>query len=166
MTLQEAKTLHAHMSWATNRIFESLGQLPAELYTKDLKSSHGGVHGTLCHMIGAVTRMLARWSGTPDKDLPAMPNFADLGEAKAAWEKNGYEMAKFLGTMTDTKLQDTFPMTMAGETVRFTIAQGLQHLADHTTFHRGQIVGMIRQLGAKPPSTGLIGFFKETSKLK
>ena len=39
--------------------------------------------------------------------------------------------------------------------------QALQHLANHGTYHRGQITTLLRQLGATPVSTDLIGFYRE-----
>jgi len=32
---------------------------------------------------------------------------------------------------------------------------------DHSSYHRGQIITLLRQLGVKPPSTGLILFYRE-----
>ena len=39
--------------------------------------------------------------------------------------------------------------------------QLLQHVANHSTYHRGQITTMLRQLGAKATSTDLIIFYRE-----
>ena len=40
--------------------------------------------------------------------------------------------------------------------------QMLQHVVNHSTFHRGQVVTLLRQLGAAPPKTmDLIGFYRE-----
>jgi uncharacterized damage-inducible protein DinB len=39
--------------------------------------------------------------------------------------------------------------------------QTLQHLANHGTYHRGQVTTMFRQLGAKPVGTDMIGFYRE-----
>ncbi len=36
--------------------------------------------------------------------------------------------------------------------------QMLQHLANHSTYHRGQVTTLLRQLGAKPVGTDLIWF--------
>jgi uncharacterized damage-inducible protein DinB len=44
-----------------------------------------------------------------------------------------------------------------------TLRQTLQHTVDHSSYHRGQLVTMMRQVGVKPPSTGLIGFYRERS---
>jgi uncharacterized damage-inducible protein DinB len=35
------------------------------------------------------------------------------------------------------------------------------HLANHSTYHRGQVTTMLRQLGAEPVNTDLIAFFRE-----
>ena len=166
MTLQEIKTLHAFSSWATNRILDALAQMPEDLYVKDMKSSHGGIHGTLVHLIGAEKRWLARFNGIPAQKLPSMEGIASLKEAKAAWEATGFDMARFLGTMTDKKLQDRFTMTLSsGQTFQHTYVQGFLHAIDHSTYHRGQIVSMMRQAGVKPPNTSMIGFFRETAPL-
>jgi uncharacterized damage-inducible protein DinB len=166
MTLHEIKLLHAFNAWANNRIFEALENLPPAEFTRDLKSSHGSIHGTLAHMVAAEKIWLSRFAGTPDKDLmpaSAMPALADV---KAAWESTGYAMAKFLGSMTDRKLQETFTTTYAsGKTYTYIYWQAFQHVVDHSSYHRGQIITLMRQLGHTPPSTGLIGFYRETVKI-
>jgi uncharacterized damage-inducible protein DinB len=53
MTLQEIKLLVAYNRWANQRLFDALSQLPAEPYTRKMNSSHGGIHGTLAHIVGA-----------------------------------------------------------------------------------------------------------------
>jgi uncharacterized damage-inducible protein DinB len=32
----------------------------------------------------------------------------------------------------------------------------MQHVVNHATLHRGQVVGMIRQLGLQPPAVDLL----------
>ena len=39
--------------------------------------------------------------------------------------------------------------------------QGLHQLTNHASYHRGQVVTMLRQLGVKPASTDLIGYYRE-----
>jgi uncharacterized damage-inducible protein DinB len=41
----------------------------------------------------------------------------------------------------------------------------MQHVVNHATLHRGQVVGMIRQLGVAPPSTDLLFYLMETRQL-
>jgi uncharacterized damage-inducible protein DinB len=39
--------------------------------------------------------------------------------------------------------------------------QSLQHLANHGTYHRGQVATMLRQQNAKPILTDLMHFYRE-----
>ncbi len=163
MTLQETRMLVAYSSWATNRIFGAVEPLPPGDAVRDMKSSHASIHGTLTHMVGAEKMWLSRMTGTPDKAFLRPPDVPTVADVKAAWEQTGFAMAKFLGTLTDKKLQETFTMTTSsGEKFTHTIAQAIQHMVDHSTYHRGQVVTLVRQMGHTPPNTGMILFFRET----
>lgn len=164
MTLQEAKTLHAYNSWANNRIFEAIEQLPNEQYMNDMKSSHGGIHGTFVHTIGAEKVWLERFNANPQPFLKAT-EIPDAAELKKIWEKVGYDTAKWLGMMSDKKLNEIFEMkTLKGDVFKHIFWQAFQHVVNHSSYHRGQIITMLRQIGAKPVSTDLILFYRETKR--
>lgn len=164
MTLHEIRLLHAYNAWATNRLFTALESLPTEQYHRDMHSSHGSIHGTLIHLVGAEKLWLARWEGRAEPFLTATE--APTREALyTVWERAGFSTAKFLGTMSDAKLQERLALrSPQGGTSHTTYWQAIQHVVDHSTYHRGQVVCMMRQAGAIPPSTGLIQFYRETGK--
>ena len=39
------------------------------------------------------------------------------------------------------------------------VEQVVLHLVNHGTLHRGQVMGMIRQLGIEPPGTDLMHYY-------
>ena len=39
--------------------------------------------------------------------------------------------------------------------------QLLQHVVNHSTYHRGQIITMLRQLGAEAVSTDLVAYYRQ-----
>ena len=163
MTLQEIKLLNAYSAWATNRIFEAVEKLSDEEAARDMKSSHGSIHGTLTHLVGAEKMWLSRMLGTPDKAMIRPPDVPAIADVRKTWEQTGFATAKFLGGMTDRKLQETFTMSAStGGEFTHTFAQALQHVVDHSTYHRGQVVTLMRQMGHTPPNTGMISFFRET----
>jgi uncharacterized damage-inducible protein DinB len=167
MTLQETKMMSAYSAWATNRLFDALESLSAEESTRDMKSSHRSIHGTLTHLVGAEKMWLSRMSGTPDKAMITPGDLPAVADVKSTWEQTGFAMAKFLGGMTDKKLQETFTMsTSTGEKFTHTFAQALQHVVDHSSYHRGQVITLMRQMGHTPPNTGMITFFRETAGAK
>jgi uncharacterized damage-inducible protein DinB len=166
MTLQEIKILHAFNSWADNRMLDAAIAMPAEKVMQDMKSSHGSIHGTLVHLVGAEKMWLSRWLGKPDAVFLSAAEAPSVEAVKDIWVAVGFETARFLGTMTDRKIGDAFTMkTSKGETFTHLYWQAFQHMVDHSSYHRGQIVTMMRQHGVTPPTTGLITFYRETAKL-
>jgi uncharacterized damage-inducible protein DinB len=50
---------------------------------------------------------------------------------------------------------------LSGAERKNTLAELFRHVANHSTYHRGQWVTQLRQLGAKSPSTDYINFLVE-----
>ncbi len=166
MTQQEIKLLFAYNAWAMNRVFEAVEALPTEQLMKDMHSSHESIHGTLAHLVGAEKVWLERWNGNPSPPFMKPAEVPTLDKLREVWNKVGFEIAKFVAGMTDRKLQEVFEMkTSDGQPHKHIYWQSMLHVVDHTTFHRGQVIVMMRQQGVKPPTTGMINFFRETAKL-
>jgi len=162
MNVTQIRELYEFNAWAHRRVFDALVPLPAAQYLEDRKSSHGGIHGTLCHVVWAEQLWLTRWLGQP---APAGAQGKDLGslaEVRARWEAVELERGPFLQRLTDATLAATLTVTpsMGGAYVH-TYGQTLQHVVDHASYHRGQVITLLRQLGVKPPSTGLILFYRK-----
>jgi uncharacterized damage-inducible protein DinB len=51
--------------------------------------------------------------------------------------------------------------SFAGEEFSNPLWQSLHQLTNHASYHRGQVVTLLRQLGTKPVSTDLIGYYRE-----
>ena len=153
--------LFAYNAGANRTLFDALTPLPAEAYLRDLKSSHGGIHGTVCHIVWAEQLWLNRWLGRPNpavaqgKDLPA------LAAARARWEEVERDRSTWLGSFAAPRLDESVSInpTTGGE-YRHSFREMFRHVIDHSSYHRGQIVTLLRQLGVQPPSTGMIVFFR------
>jgi len=48
-----------------------------------------------------------------------------------------------------------------GELARTPVWQIILHAVNHGTLHRGQVMGMLRQMGIAPPHTDMMNFFLE-----
>ena len=49
---------------------------------------------------------------------------------------------------------------LSGDPSSMPLINQMQHVVNHATMHRGQIVGMIRQLGTEPPATDLLFYLR------
>jgi uncharacterized damage-inducible protein DinB len=159
--VNEFLELFAYNAWANRKIFDAAAGLPAEQYTRDLKSSHGGIHGTLAHIVWAEHLWLNRWLSKPNPAVPQGGDLRTLAQVRSRWEEVEAERGAFLQDFTAARLDDTRVVkpSTGGEYVH-TFHQMLRHVVDHSSYHRGQVVTLFRQLGVAPPSTGLIVFYR------
>ncbi len=161
MTVDEVRELFAYNAWANRKIFDAAAALPQEQYSRDLKSSHGGIHGTLAHIVWAEQLWLHRWLARPNPAVPQGKDLRDLGAVRARWEEVEAERGAFLKGLTAGRLEETHTVKPStGGEYRHTFGQMVRHAVDHSTYHRGQAVTLLRQVGAVPPNTGLIVFYR------
>ena len=151
-----------YTEWANRRVIRCAATLPAAEFCRDLGSSHGGVRGTLTHMMGAEWIWLERWQGRPTAGFPdwvATPDFDELCRRLAAVEA---ERTAFIAGLTDARLASdvAFRLLNGTEDARPLHIQ-MRHVANHSTYHRGQLATFLRQLGVQPPSTDLIRYARE-----
>jgi uncharacterized damage-inducible protein DinB len=167
MNLQEVKLLHAYNAWANNRILHALADVPEQEYLQDMKSSHGSIHGTMVHIVAAEKLWQSRWSGTPGETLLTTDDVPSLPRLTSLWEEVGRGTARFIGAMTDRKLANTLQVdSLAAGPITLTYWQSLQHLVDHSSYHRGQIIALLRQLGFTPPTTSMLLFLRDAGKAR
>ena len=161
--MNEFLELFAYNAWANRLIFDAAGQLPDEQYVRDLKSSYGGVHGTLAHIVWAEHLWLNRWLVLPNPAVPQGKDLRTLEDVRARWEEVEAERGRLLARITDAGLDETrIVKPSSGGEYTHTLRQMFRHVINHSSYHRGQIVTFLRQLGAKPPSTDLILFYRST----
>lgn len=162
MNLTDVKLLFRFNAWANRIVFDALTPVPEAQYLEDLKSSHGGIHGTLKHLVGAEQVWLLRWQGTFDPKLVSATEARSLAELKSIWEEADGERGAFVSSWTEAKLLEKLSVTaLSGAVYDQSHWQMSQHVVNHSSYHRGQIVTMMRQLGVKPPATDLIKFYRE-----
>jgi uncharacterized damage-inducible protein DinB len=71
---------------------------------------------------------------------------------------------EFIHNLADESLDKMITyINLKGETWTYPLWQMLQHLVNHSTYHRGQVTTMLRQLGAEPAATDFLLFFDKIS---
>jgi uncharacterized damage-inducible protein DinB len=159
--VNEFLELFDYNAWANRTIFDAAAALPDEQYFRDLKSSYGGVHGTLCHIVWAEQLWLHRWLGRPNPAVAQGTDLRTLDGVRSRWERVEGERATFLAAMTPARLEETrlVKPSSGGEYVH-SFRQMFRHFINHSSYHRGQIVTFLRQLDQTPPSTDLILYYR------
>lgn len=148
--------------WANRRVVRAAATLPADDFKRDLGSSHGGVRGTLTHMLAGEWIWLERWKGVSPPRLLDEGEFADVVALRERWKVVEKHRESWFASLAASGV---------GELVRYRSTEGkahaaplwqlVQHVVNHSTYHRGQVVTLLRQLGVKPVATDMVAWDRE-----
>jgi uncharacterized damage-inducible protein DinB len=160
MTQDEIRSLFAFNAWANHRTLEACSALTPAQFTAPAPSSFPTVRDTLHHIMGVEWLYLERFQGRSPTSLLPGESFADVPAMTARWAgiKKGLD-----DYIRDTDLGDLERIVeyhnMKGKPFRYSLRVMLQHVVNHGTYHRGQVVTQLRELGAKPLSTDLLRYY-------
>ena len=165
MDLERIQALYDFNRWANGRVLEAAEKLTPEQFTKDLRNSFPSVRDTLVHIMGAEWIWLERWRGNSPKGLLAAPEFPTVSSIRNRWTEIERGQREFITDVTEESLKKVIAYTnLKGDPYQYRLWQMLQHLVNHSTYHRGQITTMLRQLGAKAMPTDFLVFYDMASK--
>lgn len=169
MNKGDIELLFEYDRWANNRVLQAASTLSSEQFTRDLGGSFRSVRDTLLHIIGGEWGWLTFWkapSHTPaflaefwDRhDALFRPDaFPDLEAVRLKWAEIEKEQVEFVNSAAEESLRKMFRVRGA----QLSLAHLMHHLANHSTYHRGQLAMLMRQLGAKPSPTDFHAFLLE-----
>ena len=169
MTKDDIQLLYEYDRWANNRVLHAVSTLSAEEFARDLGGSFRSVRDTLVHIVDGEWRWLTYWKEpspnsafltdlwTGDNALFNSNAFPDLAAVQLKWAEIEREQVEFVNRVTNESLRRMLPVC---ET-QISLAHLMQHLANHSTYHRGQVALMMRQLAAEPLATDFAMFLME-----
>ncbi len=154
MTLRDFSDLYAFTEWANDRTLTSAETLDEDRWARDLGGSFPTLGGTLAHLVGAEWAWLRRWQGVSPTARPSWVDAPAPSALRAALTEVEAERRVFLVGLEEADL--VCPLTYTffnGTTATQPLGNLLFHVANHSTYHRGQAASMLRRLGAPPPPT-------------
>ena len=166
MNLSDIRHLFDYTEWANGLALNAAAELSEENLRRDVGISHGSIFGTLLHMAGAEWIWLERWSGHSPAGKEAWSlwtteSCTDLATLNERWRDVVDRRARLISELDESRLIAELAFTLLnGDPNSMRLVDQMQHVANHATLHRGQVVGMIRQLGIAPPSTDLLFYLR------
>jgi uncharacterized damage-inducible protein DinB len=166
MNIVDVKHLFDYTEWANGLALDAASKLSEEDLCRDFNISHGSILGTLVHMAGAEWIWLERWHGRSPAGAQAWSLWStescpDLQTLDGRWRELVERRTAFVNQLDEDGLGAELAFTLLnGDSNSMRLVDQMQHVANHATLHRGQVVGMIRQLGIAPPSTDLLFYLR------
>ena len=164
-TPQDISRLFAYNRWANGKTLEPVAALTAEEYVRALGGSFPSVGGTLAHIYAAEWIWLERWQGRSPRGLPSSQEVPDLATLRERWKAVEEGQRVFLAGLSEPRMAEIVTyVNVRGETWSYPLGEMLVHLVNHSTYHRGQVATMLRQLGKAPEPTDYLLFLDGTPR--
>ena len=161
MDLADLRLWYRYNTWAMHRVLDACEPLSAEQFNRDLKNSFPSVRATLAHMFGAESVWQARFEGESPRGFPT-DAMTSVGHFRDGWSALQARQQAHLDSVDAARLDTILAYTnIQGEPKRFLLGHAMRHVVNHATYHRGQVVTMLRQLGAAGVSTDFVQFLEE-----
>lgn len=149
-----------YSGWATDQILVACAPLPPNQLDLDFGASHSSILGTLRHIHDGERVWLRRLMNLDGEHLPPGPPPEHPFEFLVmSWPELSKGYRQWLESVSDSDLTEKI-LTILPDGGEFRVPrwQIVLHAINHTSYHRGQIVTMLRALGVKPPNTDLTCF--------
>jgi uncharacterized damage-inducible protein DinB len=157
VTVEQLGSLVAYNRWANTRLLQAAEKLSVEERERDLRASFGSLQGTLIHILWGERRWLQIWLDGTFLPEPIPGEYPDFASLRSAWTYHEAAYAAYLLGLTQAQLDA--PRAVKANT--YSLGELVQHILNHSTYHRGQIALLLRQLGHEPPSTDYRRFLTE-----
>jgi len=153
------KELYDYNTWANGKTLDSLEPLSAEAFVAPMGGSFASIRDTMVHILGAEWIWWQRCIGERPKGLLDVASFPDVPTLRERWREidDGYQSVI---KSADLDEQITY-VNRHGNQYTYSIGKILLHNANHSTYHRGQVVTLLRQIGATPAVTDYLVFIDE-----
>jgi uncharacterized damage-inducible protein DinB len=151
-----------YTEWANRRTIRMAATLSVDDFRRDLRSSHGGVRGTLAHTLGSEWIWLERWKGVSPAHGVDEGEFKDVIALRARWKAIEQHRHSWFDNLDEAAVSKVIKyQNLKGKLFKAPLWQLVQHVCNHSTYHRGQVVAFLRQLGARVVATDLVVFDRE-----
>lgn len=149
-----------HNAWANDLIIQTISTLPEQACDMEIISSFPSIRRTVLHIWGAEDIWLQRFEGLRKPVFKAMTFDGSMKDACDVWQSSSAALLRFVEQESDETITRIIRATnLKGEPTADPLDAALQHVFNHGTYHRGQLVTMLRQEGIQSiPQTDLIVF--------
>lgn len=147
-------------AWANARFIEVLQTLTDQQLDQEVVSSFSSIRKTVYHVWGAEDIWLQRLQRVEKPVWKVFTFEGSFSEACANWIESSEELVRVTEALAEDMLTQTIPVVnMKGELHQDMIGDIFQHITNHSSYHRGQLVTMLRQLGITSiPATDFIAY--------
>jgi uncharacterized damage-inducible protein DinB len=152
--------------WANHLITQGIMNLPDEKHLQEVPGSFPSLYQTIMHMWDAESIWWQRMKLHERLLIPSAAFKPTMQEAVNGLLSQSAQWEEWIYRSNEMQLTHTFAyQNSRREQFKQPIAEMLMHVFNHGTYHRGQLVAMLRALGeTKIPATDFILYARKATK--
>lgn len=138
----------AYNAWANTRTAEVLRLVNDDIFLQETGSSFPSIAKTITHISQAQGIWLQRMRGESTSIGPSGNSAPCKQEILDRLIRSSHDLVVFVTSMEVSFLRKTYAYkSLKGESFENSFEETLYHVVNHSTYHRGQVITMLRQAG-------------------
>ena len=152
--------------WATGLLLDAIQALPPEQQQAEVPSSFNSLYKTILHLWDAESIWWQRLKLQERITRPSEGAYATINDVSNGLLQQSRQWRDWVANAQEHMLQHEFIyQNSKKEQFKQPVYEMLLHLFNHGTYHRGQLVTMLRQLGVETiPATDFIIWSRKLKK--
>ena len=144
--------------WASQKIIDIILSLPEKKQLAEIPSSYNSLYKTVLHIWDDESIWWQRMKLQERIEVPSQNFKGTMQELVNGLMQQSKKWEEWITNASDLSIEHVFQyQTLAKEQFKQPTWQMLLHVFNHGTYHRGQLINMLRQLGVeKLPATDFI----------
>lgn len=148
--------------WANELVIGWLGNISDEQWEYEVISSFNSIRETVLHVVSAEHAWHQRLLNAQNIAWLLSEFKGSKEDAIILWKTQSENLYHFVENFDGDLNQKLTFKRLNGDEYSMPIYQVLAHIFNHSTYHRGQLVTMLRQVGfTQVGSTDLLTYFRE-----
>jgi uncharacterized damage-inducible protein DinB len=155
--------LAEYNNWADGRAIDWLSQISDEQWNQALTSSFGSIRETVVHMVSAKKIWIDIWTNVSNPLYLSLTFKGSRNELISIWKELSEDLKSFIQNYPlDNYLNAITVKKPNGEQCTMEFRKTFPHMINHATYHRGQLVTLLRQAGCvELTNTDLFTFYSK-----
>ena len=162
----DLKSLYAYNRWANDRVLAATGKLTHEQFIEPPVPGWTSVCATLLHIADATSIWSRRIRGELVTSRRAESDVPTLKDLEAVFLEGQAAFESLVADLSPEKLASKFTYKdLQGKEHSLPLWCVYRHVANHATYHRGQVGSKLKMLGVEPPAVDFSYWAVEEIKL-
>lgn len=159
-TLDVIRALYDYNEWANNRLLSACEDLTPELLSQPRGVSWDSIETDLAHIMAAQVNWLSRWrTGSNARATTEVQAIQGLDNIRRAFDESHAALREYVAGLSDDLLARPLAFKdSSGTAYERVLWQLMMHVANHGTYHRGEIAAALTSLGHDPGDLDYVYF--------